>query len=280
MMECAALSTELTTTTSNWESNPGNSPRLKIATEPVKSATNQVQHFIRNYQPLQIDGNGYRMGLTLVLDANVNDYSVTNGKFDGFKVIDNETQKRKSSCYVCYIGTGSRRWTVSGYIRSRLCPGCWNRNVLCFYCFSLLTIYLNITFYVDGGGRFAGLKGISTVISNQAVSTVPHKKRGCVVDGEVQLNYFTRYSQSACVAECTTRKMQKLCNCRPYFFRGLKTFSFCLNTFLQFNYFQLKNQFHYVMWKIIPASPRFMVGNNLAQSSLIVKKWSIMDKIL
>jgi hypothetical protein len=29
------------------------------------------------------------MGLSLVLDANVNDYSVTNGKFDGFKVIDN-----------------------------------------------------------------------------------------------------------------------------------------------------------------------------------------------
>jgi hypothetical protein len=27
------------------------------------------------------------MGLSLVLDANVNDYSVTNGKFDGFKVI-------------------------------------------------------------------------------------------------------------------------------------------------------------------------------------------------
>lgn len=31
------------------------------------------------------------MGLTLVLDANVNDYSVTNGKFDGFKVIDVKT---------------------------------------------------------------------------------------------------------------------------------------------------------------------------------------------
>lgn len=27
------------------------------------------------------------MGLSLVLDADVNDYSVTNGKFDGFKVI-------------------------------------------------------------------------------------------------------------------------------------------------------------------------------------------------
>ena len=29
------------------------------------------------------------MGLSLVLVANVNDYSVTNGKFDGFKVTSN-----------------------------------------------------------------------------------------------------------------------------------------------------------------------------------------------
>ncbi len=89
MMECAALSTELTTTINNWESNPGNLPRLKIATE--QNATNQVQHFIRNYQPLQIDGSGYRTGLTLVLDATVNDNSVTNSKFDGFKVIEGKT---------------------------------------------------------------------------------------------------------------------------------------------------------------------------------------------
>ena len=27
------------------------------------------------------------MGLSLVIDADVNDYSVTNGKFDGFKVL-------------------------------------------------------------------------------------------------------------------------------------------------------------------------------------------------
>lgn len=39
-------------------------------------------------KPLRVNGNGYRMGLSLVLDADVNDYSVTNGKFDGFKVIE------------------------------------------------------------------------------------------------------------------------------------------------------------------------------------------------
>jgi len=39
--------------------------------------------------PLIVSGNGYRMGLSLVLDAQLNEYSVTNGKFDGFKVSSN-----------------------------------------------------------------------------------------------------------------------------------------------------------------------------------------------
>uniref|UniRef100_A0A0P5S1Q7 Sodium channel protein Nach n=1 Tax=Daphnia magna TaxID=35525 RepID=A0A0P5S1Q7_9CRUS len=39
------------------------------------------------HEPLQVSGNGYRMGLTLVLDANLDDCSVTSGKFDGFKVL-------------------------------------------------------------------------------------------------------------------------------------------------------------------------------------------------
>ena len=39
------------------------------------------------------------MGLTLVLDANVTDYSVTNGKFDGFKVIDAKTTCFRGNSY-------------------------------------------------------------------------------------------------------------------------------------------------------------------------------------
>jgi len=41
-------------------------------------------------EPLRVNGNGYRMGLNLVIDANVEDYSVTTGKFDGFKVFQKE----------------------------------------------------------------------------------------------------------------------------------------------------------------------------------------------
>lgn len=43
--------------------------------------------------PLIVSGNGYRMGLSLVLDAQLNEYSVTNGKFDGFKVLVHASQK-------------------------------------------------------------------------------------------------------------------------------------------------------------------------------------------
>lgn len=35
---------------------------------------------------LNVTGKGYRTGLSLVLNANVEDYSVTSGKFDGFTV--------------------------------------------------------------------------------------------------------------------------------------------------------------------------------------------------
>ena len=37
-------------------------------------------------EPLKVNGHGYRMGLSVVLDADTEDYSVTNGNFDGFKV--------------------------------------------------------------------------------------------------------------------------------------------------------------------------------------------------
>jgi len=37
---------------------------------------------------LFVSGNGYRQGLSLVLESDVEDYAVTNGKYDGFKVGD------------------------------------------------------------------------------------------------------------------------------------------------------------------------------------------------
>ena len=37
---------------------------------------------------MRVNGNGYRMGLNLVIDTNIEDYSVPTGKFDDFKVLE------------------------------------------------------------------------------------------------------------------------------------------------------------------------------------------------
>ncbi|KAK4020504.1 pickpocket protein 28 isoform X2 [Daphnia magna] len=47
----------------------------------IESGSNETR------EPLRVNGNGYRMGLTLVIDAKLRDFSVINGKFDGFKVL-------------------------------------------------------------------------------------------------------------------------------------------------------------------------------------------------
>lgn len=55
--------------------------RVHLTLRDIPSFSNSAN------EPLRVNGNGYRMGLNLVIDANVEDYSVTTGKFDGFKVM-------------------------------------------------------------------------------------------------------------------------------------------------------------------------------------------------
>lgn len=45
------------------------------------------------------------MGLNLVIDANVDDYSVTTGKFDGFKVMDFEKNLAQTNLQfkMCFV---------------------------------------------------------------------------------------------------------------------------------------------------------------------------------
>ena len=38
-------------------------------------------------EPLRVSNNGYIMGVSVVLNANIEDYSITTSKFNGFKVI-------------------------------------------------------------------------------------------------------------------------------------------------------------------------------------------------
>ena len=59
--------------------------RLKTLDVEIKIAPFKTDIF-RSDPALYVSGNGYRTGLSLVLDAQLDEYSVTNGKFDGFKV--------------------------------------------------------------------------------------------------------------------------------------------------------------------------------------------------
>lgn len=54
-------------------------------------------------EPLRVNGNGYRMGLTLVIDAKLRDFSVINGKFDGFKVMEINTFSSYSLVIQIYL---------------------------------------------------------------------------------------------------------------------------------------------------------------------------------
>lgn len=48
---------------------------------------------VSSREQLFVSGNGYRQGLSVVLNSDVDDYAVTNGKYDGFKVLVHATQK-------------------------------------------------------------------------------------------------------------------------------------------------------------------------------------------
>lgn len=74
-----------------------------------------------------------------------------------------------------------------------------------------------------GSCSFVAVKGITTFNTDEVAKEVPATKRQCQVEGDMEqkLKYFSNYSQSACIIECTTRLMIEKCNCRPYFFRGI-----------------------------------------------------------
>lgn len=74
-----------------------------------------------------------------------------------------------------------------------------------------------------GSRSFVAVKGITTFNTEEVANEVPLKKRQCQVerDMEQKLKYFSNYSQSACIVECSTHLIQEKCNCRPYFFRGI-----------------------------------------------------------
>lgn len=85
-MASAARLTVQNTKTRSWESILGKLQAENLNEKAATVSANGISPSHRSHEPLNVSGNGYRMGLALVLNANISDYSVTNGKFDGFKV--------------------------------------------------------------------------------------------------------------------------------------------------------------------------------------------------
>ena len=71
-----------------WGSYQSKCRPMLLRLHPQKEYTvyNIIFSYKSNYETLRVSGNGYRMGLAVILNADIEDYGVTNGKFDGFKV--------------------------------------------------------------------------------------------------------------------------------------------------------------------------------------------------
>ena len=53
------------------------------------------------------------------------------------------------------------------------------------------------------------------------------EKRGCYMNDERSLKYFSKYTESACLAECRIEKMLRQCKCRPFYFKENVSIPLC-----------------------------------------------------
>ena len=150
-------------------------------------------------EPLRVSNNGYIMGVSVVLNANIEDYSITTSKFNGFKVIP---------------------WLWIGPFDWNLMKSQWLLQVLLHSPEDFADVS-NRGFVIGPGSEtFVSVRPTSMMSTDQVASVLSFERRGCYVPGERQLKHFRHYSRTACVIECTTNRMLELCQCRPFFFRG------------------------------------------------------------
>ena len=73
--------------------------------------------------------------------------------------------------------------------------------------------------FVIGPGQelFAGVDG-AHVYSTSEARAVSAKKRKCYFDDEKSLDYFTNYTRSNCLLECSFKFIKSVCGCVPYFY--------------------------------------------------------------
>jgi len=65
-----------------------------------------------------------------------------------------------------------------------------------------------------------GVTAIDTY-SAEALRLFKAENRECYFSNEINLDYHTEYSRSACIAECQSNMILQQCNCVPYYSPGI-----------------------------------------------------------
>lgn len=73
--------------------------------------------------------------------------------------------------------------------------------------------------FVIGPGQeiFVGVDG-TDVYSTSEAKTVSAIKRKCYFADEKKLDYYSNYTRSNCILECTLKFIKGICGCLPYYY--------------------------------------------------------------
>ena len=140
---------------------------------------------------------GYKTGLTVALDANLDDYTFTTGISNGFKV------NNLKLCRVLYI-----------YCNYQLLM-----QVLTHYAVEYPDVGERGSLISPGYEVNLALDPYSSHNARE-VDLLDFSTRKCYLEEENVLQYYGNYSVSSCLKECLTQSMLHKCSCRPFHHSG------------------------------------------------------------
>lgn len=143
---------------------------------------------------------GAYSGLSIVLNAEREDYNVTSSSTVGFKVPYCVLIELIYPSDVSYNGFLCQQFSIQT-------PADFARTG-------------RIGFLASPGRQIdAAVKG-ETQVSSKKVKAIDVAKRLCVLDGDMKLTYFENYTKPYCQLDCLTKSFMADCKCVPYFFPG------------------------------------------------------------
>ncbi len=146
--------------------------------------------------------SGVRAGLTVLLDAELDDYNVTSSSIDGFKVSIN-----------CNIISGSMLKILFVLYQVSI------QDPMDFPQTSRKGFLASPSFQIN-----AAVTGYTQRADDQ-LRVIDLKKRLCTTSQEITLKYFQNYTRPYCQLDCLTRFFLAECFCVPYYFPGKFIFS-------------------------------------------------------